>query len=367
MLTGVTGSALCIELHALASLPADVYDGWERLTRQAAVPPIAEPAFLRSWATHRLHRDEQAIALCARSDGELYGLLPLLRGELRVGHVAARGVSFVGRNAYVPGVSGSLVTGPVGDAVAQRLAAAALDLPGWDLTQLNSLLPGGAWDRAFLAAAEERGLYHSTQELETCVRIELEGGFDALLQRISKRRGRQLRKLDERLAMGGWTEQEVAAGPGLDRALDEMFELAASSWQGEEGTSIANDPAARTFYREVCLAASRRGALSLWLLHREARPAAFLLCLLGNERAYALKTGFDPAQSELGPGVVIHGCALRAFAARGVRSLELFHPASEDKRRWNPCTDRFTSLRVFGSGLRGRMLATAERLRRLVG
>ena len=371
MLSSSLDESVSVEILALDQVTAPVLEAWRRLALLTAAPPIAHPEFLIPWAHHRLRPNENSALLVARDEGEVVGLLPVMRGDRRFGGLTVRTLSHLGRNAYVPGVTALIAPACPGaidlpPAVATALVCSALDLGDWDLLQFNSFAADGVFARALGAQAARRRLRTSPMAHEGGVRVDLSGGWEAVGRGTSRRRSRQLRRLVDSFTQQGWVSREVCDEAEVPEAMNQTFEIASRSWQGQQGTSIASDQAARRFYRELAQVMARSGRLSLWLLTRQQRPVAFLFCLIDGDRAFALKTGFDSSQKHLGPGVLVHGCAMRGLAARGVLSLELFHPASDDKRRWGPEIAPHDGIRVFAPTLRGRMLGAGEQVRRLV-
>jgi CelD/BcsL family acetyltransferase involved in cellulose biosynthesis len=341
--------------------------GWSGLAERCAVAATAQPAFLKLWAQTRLRTDETAQLVVAHEGDQLVGVLPVMIGPSRLGGFRLRAVQHLGRNAYVPGVHALILSSdhPVASEVANALARATLQLPNWDLVHLNSLPADGLFARELAREAARLGASSLPSVTEFGVRVDLSGGWDGIVQSSNRNRSRQLKKLVQRFTSEDWSAREYSRLAGLEQGIDQCFQVADQSWQGEQGTSIANDPAAREFYRRLASEAAQRGELSLWILSKAAQPVAYLYCIVIGQTAYALKTGFVPEHRLVGPGVLVHGAAFREFATRGITAVQLFHPPSEDKRRWGPALDPHDGVRILAPSFKGRLLGLAERLRRL--
>lgn len=351
---------------------ASLGPAWEELCREVEAPAVADPTFLRLWCQHRLGANEEASLLVARVGGQLVGILPLLTGEIRVSGMVLRTLWHPGRNAYVPGVTALLA--PAQDRsdfrperVAVALAEAACDVPDWDLMQWNSLESGSLFLAAMREVCGRRGMLWDLREGESSATVDLSGGWDGVLAAANARRARLVRKLDLRLGAAGFGFREVRDAAEVEAALHQTFVVAQRSWQGERGSSIVSRGGARPFYDALTREMAGRGRLSLCLLSAGETPVSFLLNLEVGPRVYGLKTGYVPERREDSPGVLVHAHAFRVAIERGARSLELFHPASEDKQRWGVTCQPRLSMRVFAPTLKGRMLATAQRVKRMVG
>jgi CelD/BcsL family acetyltransferase involved in cellulose biosynthesis len=148
---------------------------------------------------------------------------------------------------------------------------------------------------AAIVMAKERALLRSE--------LSPEDYFDASM---SGKKRKELRRQAKRLGEEGelvFTRQED--GAGLDRWIDEFFELEARGWKGEQGSALACDPRTAALFSNALAGAVQHGRLERLALHLDGKPIAMLVNFLTPPGAYSFKTAFDNAYSRYSPGVLI--------------------------------------------------------------
>ena len=341
---------------------------WNRLAQACGAPPVAAPAFLVPWYRHRARHDRTcAVAVTGRS-GRLLAFLPLLITRQRRGHLPVTILQLATRNAWAPGPGPLLDPEVPADEMAELLAEVALSLPGWRIAEFFPLAPGSPFESALRHEVLRRRLHAVTSPPVESAEIVLAGAGteDELLARFTRGRRQRVRRGYRLLAQGRLAAREARSPRDLGRALEDAFAIAERSWQGQQGTSIASSPESRAFYREACLRLARAGQLDLWLLLEGDHPIAFDLQAVVDGRAYRFHRGYLPERAPLGPGVILLGEILRHHLRRGVRSCELFQPATDDKRRWNPRTPTWHGLRIFSPRPAASLLGRIDELRHLL-
>jgi len=352
-----------LEVHPLLSLEEmeTLAPAWDHLARACGAPPVAFPSFVLPWYRHRARHDHPVVLAIRDRQGDLLALLPLLVGRRRRGHLPVSLLQCATRNAWAPGVTALLHPGADRELLAGCLARHALALPDWRIAEFFPLEPGGLFENALRREIVRQRLRATSFPPASSAAIVLEGAEDeeALLARFTRGRRQRVRKGWHRLEAGELAVREIRSPRALGEALDDVFAIAEASWQGQRGTSIASSPESRSFYREACLRLAREGRLDLWILVEDGRPVAFDLQVVEGDLAWSLHRGYVPEAAPLGPGVVLLGEALRRHLRRGIRRCELFQPATDDKRRWNPDLPTWHGLRIFApraaAGLLGRL------------
>ena len=341
---------------------------WAALADSVGAPVVARPEFLLPWIRHRCHGD-QFVAFGVWEGPRLVGFLPLLLTQRRMGGLRIRLAYYPTRNAFVPGVTALIEAetdsnGQPLREIADLLVGAVLDLDGWDLLELNSLPPRGVFETALRMGLYRRGMDAVLSRNDLGVRVDLTGGRAGILSRCDAGRRRHLNHTLDDLEARGQEITEISSTEQVFAGLAAAFEVAEASWQGRNQTSIASAEEARRFYRELSLDLAADGELSLWLLSAGSRPIAFDYHIVSGNRAFNLKRGFLPEYARLGPGITLLGASMIALGERGIGSMELFHPANDDKRRWRPEMTRYSVIRVFADTPRGRMLSAMQGIKR---
>jgi CelD/BcsL family acetyltransferase involved in cellulose biosynthesis len=310
----------------LASLRCE----WEELAERLQAPPFLHAGWIEAWwqafGSGRLEIVTQRRA----ADGRLAALVPVVR---------ARGARSSPTNWHTSEFGLLAESG-----AAARTLCAALFAEGARRVSLAFLPP----EQAELARAEAlaQGQRVLQRTLQRSPYVPIDASWESYQGGLGKGFRDDLARMRRRLAERGEVTLEVSCSPG-DELLAQGFEVEASGWKGARGTAIRSRPADRLFYTEVARWAAARGWLRLAFLRLDGRALAFDFCL---ERAgvhYLLKTGYDPAYRELGPGRILREAMLaRAFRV-GLRSYELMGAAEPWKLRWTSATRARELVQVF--------------------
>jgi CelD/BcsL family acetyltransferase involved in cellulose biosynthesis len=183
--------------------------------------------------------------------------------------------------------------------------------------------------------------------LQRSPHVAIDGDWEAYRRRLSKGLRDDLKRSRRLLFARGKVSFEVSSGARLDEFLEQGFEVEASGWKGERGTAIRDRPAERRFYTEVARWAAARGWLRLAFLRLDGRALAFDFCLEHAGVHYLIKTGYDPACRELGPGKLLREEMLARAFREGLRSYELLGDAEPWKLRWTSATRPRELVQVF--------------------
>ncbi len=342
---------------------ARIEDLWRQL--EEADPPSVTGTFcfLSSWCRQRLGRDRLQILLFHQG-ASCVGLAPLMIAQRRMGPLRVPTALYLSRNGYVPGPR--LLAEPG----ARRAVAEALTdylLEGsrpWKAVRLSNIEPGGALDEAIGRRLTDGARINFGPD-EGSATIELPETWQALLARFRRDRRKTLRNKTRRLDRELGHEIITVRDPAeIPVALEACFDISERSWQGQAGTGIASDAASRAFYHDVMAAHGRQGRARIQLLRAGGRPVAFEISLAHRDTHYALKTGYDEALREYGPGVIVEAAAFRAALEAGDRRVELFHPASQAKLSWGAASTPYRRATLFTGSLSGRLLQLARSGRR---
>lgn len=310
---------------------------WEELADRTQAAPWLRPGWISAWWS-AFGRGRLAI-LALRRDGRLVGLLPLVR---------RRGALLSPTNWHTPAF------GPLAeDEEAERsLAEIALADPPRRLS-LGFLPPGTALG-ALQAEAARKECRVLARTLQRSPYVALDGDWEGYLDRLDGKFLRELRRRRRRLDERGGLELDVVTEPErVDAALEESFAVELASWKGSAGTAIGSRPETRRFYSDVARWAAARGSLRLGFLRAGGAPVAFQLGVEDGGAYYLLKTGYDPAFHEHGPGVlIVYEMLARAFES-GLASYEFLGSDAPWKRAWTDSTRPLLLFQAFAPTLAG--------------
>jgi len=189
--------------------------------------------------------------------------------------------------------------------------------------------------------------------------------YAAWLAARSKRSRVRWPKLEQQLIgeLGMHFEQfdgRDGSARSLDAVLDEIFTVEQSGWKGKAGTAIRDSAADTMFYTSLARTAAAAGALRIAMLRHHGRVVAFEYGIVGGDRLFLLKVGFDEAYESHSIGHVLatlnirHCCDDPAIAWYDKLGNGLT-PAAY-KLRFADTIDVLYRITLYSAGWRGWML-----------
>lgn len=327
-----------IEVRAARSL-SDLGSEWDELCDELGAPIFLRPGWVSAWlgsfAAGRVR------ILEARSKGRLVGVLPV--------HADRRG-GWSASNWYSP-AAGMLAH----DEAVVRAFAAALYSTGMPSLQLGFLDHDQAFADAAVATLSEAGWRVRQRVLERWPYVAIAG--DDWSTYRSKRSGnmlRDLRRRRRRLEELGTVSFEVVDGTaGLDRLLDECFELEAKGWKGARGVAVLSDVRTERFFRQLADWAARRGWLRLAFLRLEGTPIAMQYAFEHEGMYVQKKIGHDPAFSRYAPGRLLLQYTIERAFVLGLSSYEFLSGEEPYKLEWTSTARTLSVIEGFAPSLTG--------------
>jgi CelD/BcsL family acetyltransferase involved in cellulose biosynthesis len=357
---GRTAAAPAVVVLRGAQAIAEIVPAWDDLAAGALEPnPFYESWMLRP-AIELLGAGQDVRLVTVWADGRLGALLPLQRESSYKGLPVGTLRSWRHRHC--------LLGTPLVRAEGAEAHLAALF--GWlrdnaSLVALDYLPAEGPVHRllaqlgAFPTEGYERALFRRARDADTY-----------LTTAVSRHDRQEVRRRERRLTERG-AVAHVALRPGdpIERWIDELLQLEAGGWKGEQGSALACNEANRRFAHEVFTAAFRRGRLQIVGLDLDGKPLARCSSILAGAGGYAFKTAYDEAFSRFAPGIIAEVDRIRALHDMPeVQWMDSFTDAG------NVVLNRLWSHRlriqgmVFATGALGKLaLATLPILRRAKG
>ena len=343
----ISGKCTVREIGDIAEL-ADCKLLWNALlARTAGANFFQSLEWLTVFCRH-YGRDMRLRVLLVSAGGETIGILPLVETTERTRLGPLRVLTY-------PLHDWGTFYGPLGDRPTATLLLGLRHIArtrrDWDLLELR-WVPDGI-DRGRTATALA-GVEMPAQRSswETAAVIDARQGWTAYLHSRDGRWRRKLRNNERRLLARGGIDYlrcrpaGTAAGDGDPRwdLYDACERIAERSWQARspDGTTLSH-PSVRPFLRDVHQAASAAGAADINLLYLAGEPAAFVYgyCCHGN--VFTLRTGYNAAIEDGGPGSILLGRAIEDSCRRGDQSIDMGSGSLEYKRFW--CTSIETTSR----------------------
>ena len=283
--------------------------------------------------------DQSLCVLVVKEDQEPIGVLPLVnrREARRLG--TARVLTYP-LNDWGP------YYGPIGSRPKETLRAGLEYVLShrerdWDLLDLRWTPPDAVDPANTVELLGELGLStHARLRHQTSI-VDLEGSWDEYVRARSKNWRSHYRRRHKRAAQAGKVRhlRYRPLGEALEESdprfdlYDTCVELANKSWQGSSETgNTLNHAAVREVLRAVHQQAVRLGCLDLNLVYLDEQPISFAYNYHYQGHVFALRLGFDPEYSKLGPGNLVEELAIEDSFSRGDHIYELGPDAEESKR-----------------------------------
>jgi CelD/BcsL family acetyltransferase involved in cellulose biosynthesis len=337
---------------------AALREPWNALVERSASPSVflRHEWFSAAWAWRK--QSAQLLVLCAYSDDELSGILPLVIESTSDTGVALRRLEFL----TVPDTQLCDLIAAPGQAVtlAQAFAAELAKRRGqWDLMYFDYLGEGALGGGALQQALGARGFRHEVRDAGKNLMIPLDSAWTDYYNT----RSRSLKKANNlaanRLKKAGairvdWIEPGVGDAAGVERALATVIEVSRRSWKQDTGNSL-DRPGPQAFIRTLTELARERGWLSVWTIYIDEQPLAMEYQLFFQGKVHALRADFDASCVEISPGSYLFRHLLEILCGRGLQRYYMGPGENAYKTRWSEEGDSMHRVWVYGKTLRGRL------------
>ncbi|MCP4748549.1 MAG: GNAT family N-acetyltransferase [Desulfobacteraceae bacterium] len=161
--------------------------------------------------------------------------------------------------------------------------------------------------------------------------------FDTMFEKISKKRKKGIRNLQNKLSrMGKVTFHTDSSHKELMRGYPHFLKIEASGWKGQQGTAIRMDKRLIKFYRCLIESFSKRACCEINSLWLDKKPIAVEFVLLAEDSCYTVKTGYDEQYRQISPGHRLLEYMLQRYGKRPeMKNLNLMTHMS-DYDYWKP-------------------------------
>ena len=301
---GSEGAIVVVERCREQAASPDFIRRWDALAVQASEPnPFYESWYLGP-SLQRLDLHGEVVMLCVEADGNLLGLLPLVRQRSYYGYPIPHLRNWVHANCFC---GTPLIARGAEAQVWQAILEWCENQAGWPMfLHLTHIAKGSVPERAlakyceghhpaFCVKSEERALLQSSASAE-----------DYLLNSLSTKKRKELRRQHRRLGELGQLEFNRQTGEDqLEKWIAQFLALEAAGWKGEARSALAADPATESIFRESLLAASSLGKIERISLLLDSKPIAMLANFHSPPGAFSFKTTFDEDYARFSPGVLL--------------------------------------------------------------
>jgi CelD/BcsL family acetyltransferase involved in cellulose biosynthesis len=315
-------------IDAAALRDPELVTAWRRLA-ELRENPFLTPEWY--WAWLEANPGEEPFAIAWRVEGEVRGVLPLVRVASGPTHL----LRFAGarRGDWFTPACG------VEDELAMAAACAELlrsERGAWQLLHLDRVDGDSSWPRA-LWAGEAPSSIASARPRRTDVLPFIDLGDDGYAGYLAGRSrnfrsqlGRRRRKLERE---HGLSFRMTTADEQLDLDFETFFRLHEERWKARGGSSSGSEEVKR-FHRRFAGAALDRGWLRLWTAEVDgAAAASWYGWRIGGRYCYAL-SGLAERYESLALGTVLLAHTIEQAAAEGASVYDMMWGDEGYKRRF---------------------------------
>lgn len=309
--------------------------GWERLVHEDPSATVFHSArFLRTWCRY-LQRDCDLRLRFLTEHEEVVGVVPEVREASPSGR---RLVHFAG-GEHVTDYLGPISEPDRRDELVDAWQDALAADDDWDAIVAGGLPEDAGWHELLSDGATDRGWRVEGPEREdVCPRIDLTGGWDAYLERLSGKQRHEIRRKARKLTRESGVVKLVAVdNDDLPEEVERFVTLHRTA-TGEKGRFFVDEDM-DAFFHAV---ARQFGSDRTFRLHRldiDGRPAAmtasFVYTGADGRREWGLyNSAFDREFGHLAPGMVLVGELIRLAAEDDCQVFDLLRGDEEYKYRF---------------------------------
>ncbi len=307
--------SLTVRREELAALEPE----WrEMLARSPLRCAFVQPVWLRTW-WEEFGTARELVLLSVRRDGELEGVVPLMREDGRI--------SFAGDTEICDYMD---VIAPA-EGRAELLAAVLRSLgeEPWDEVVLWAVREDSPTLAALPGVCVELGLAFEKELEDVCPHIDLPPAVDEYFERLDKKDRHELRRKLRKLPQGGEVDLEVLTEPeALNAAMDDFLQMHVAS-RAEKAAFMT--PEMERFFRRIAPALAAEGMAEMVFLRLGGRRAACVLCFRTEDEMLLYNSGYDPAYAGLSVGLLSKALALEHAIERGFKKFDFLRGAEPYK------------------------------------
>lgn len=311
---------------------------WEQLLATGARAPVFLTwEWVSTWCRHVEPDWEAWVLLAWNADGNLAGVLPLMRVHHTYGPLQVRRLAFIGSN-YAYRTHLDLAAAPHEEqAVVDAFMGYLKQQAGvWDVLDLEGLAAGSPLRDALARA----GGQFAEKEPVDCPYTPLPATWkDYEMEQLSANRRQQIRARRRHLERdfpGQVVFQTVKHAGELPPAMDNLVRLHRLRWHGRGQASSFDVPSFLDFHRDIAARALECGWLRLYLLKIGDRAIAVEYCYLYDGVLFDYQKGFDPDPTleRYSPGQLLLAYAIQEAIAEGARELDMARGTYDYKFSW---------------------------------
>ncbi len=335
---------------------------WQRLFGSRGHEPSTSFEWTQAMVRHHLRASDRGFLIRLEREGELIGVLPLVRRQVRL---LGRRLSLLMPITEEYNTHSDILLAAADadavDAIVQGLIGIGAS---WDCFRMARLLDENPLLPLFRRALDAGRHPHSVRTGLAAYVLDLPASYPSYLAARSAKFRNHLKRAERKLASAGAVEiHRLSTAGAFERAFEALLEVERASWKQAHGSSITAVEHQPAFYRELACGALEAGRLHLQWLTLDGRPIAYNLGYLTTLGYHYLKTSYDHQSRQLGAATVLRAKLIESLIAEGTPRLDFPGEPYEWESQWTSAARRRVVLSLFRPTVQGRVLWLIDRVR----
>lgn len=279
------------------------------------------PGFMENWWQVFPHEDARLFIRSVWQDDKLLGIAPLkVKGDT---------ASFIGHKDVFDYIDFITVPGMERDFFNSLFD----DFKDNNITQLDlgPLRPDATVITSLTVIAEEQGYSIETSQENVFVELPLPPSWDDYLETLDGKERHELRRKLRRLLTAGRIDFRIVSDTASISSVEATFFRLFALSRGEKGTFMTETMS--RFFHTLIRAMTEAGVMRFGTLSLGNAMLAMVLCFDYNEVIYLYNSVFDPAQSDLSPGVLSKAFYIQDSIEQGKRIFDFLKGSEAYKYR----------------------------------
>ncbi|RDI59305.1 CelD/BcsL family acetyltransferase involved in cellulose biosynthesis [Microvirga subterranea] len=333
-----------VTVHEFDGLASHV-PAWDQLANRAPQQiPTLLPAWIDAFLHHRLRSKERWLCCFAYREGALIGVLPVVITPHPILGIS-RPILRTPSDDLTP--SGDVLLAPeyAGLAFCALLEEVRREIPGHLGLSLTAVRHGAPVLQVLRSGVQ--GYVRCSGLCSKFSFLNVQGRFDDYLAGLGNMR-RNLKRFHKKLEKQGAVSIDRIQGAqaGMD-FLETFMALEASGWKGRNGTAMADNTEAVSFYQALAEHLGARGDFEWYVIRVQGQVIAAQMCIRCGGSLMLAKIAFDEDYSDCRPGHLLTGSVIQdAFARPEI--IEINHLSNADwEGYWRMTYDEYVDVQLI--------------------
>jgi hypothetical protein len=290
-------------------------------------------------ALETIDKDRLPLVLFFKSSGEDIGLIPLVYKKLNCLGFTYHLIGFI-NNACTP-YQGFVYLNSFKDILTNLIRYLSRRFGTLFYLDLNEIRLTNH-EYATIRELASKGLFLFDEEQKPGSRyLILDRDFDQIINTLSRHTQKEFKRKINRLAKLGFVDLiRIQGHAQIEYHLDRFFKFYARTWKGEEPHP--------EFYYNLCKRFESLGKLHFYGLTLDEQPIAYLICLVGKDNIYGIKTTYNPSYYAFSPGVILFYKSIEnMLSIPGMREFDIGRGDEQFKREWTSLSHEHTRLCIY--------------------